>query len=465
MDDPGLFAPMFKNRESWAAWRVVLKALFALPMDDTELGTYRSLTGRTEVPTAPTREAWFVAGRRSGKSYIAAYIATYLATFRDWRPYLAPGEKAVIMLLAADRRQAKQLLRYIAGMLASVPMLAAMVTSQQAEAIELNNNVILEVHTASLRTVRGYTAAAIIADETAWWRTEDASANPDREILGAIRPTQATLPDALLLGLSSPYRRVGVLWEAYRDHYGRDAAPVLVVHGPSLALNPSLSQKVVDDASADDPAAADSEYGANFRTDVAGLLDHAWIERAARFEGDLPPVRGRSYKAFTDPSGGGRDAFTFALAHLEDGTAVVDVLRARRPPFDPVAVTNEYAELSKQYGVRSVTGDRYSGAWVQTAFADAGILYKPSELTKSEIYLEAEPLFARGAIAIPAHRPLLTELRALERRTNRSGKDQVDHPIRGSDDLANSACGAAVAVTGRKQQLPHAQWGFFQVQR
>jgi hypothetical protein len=89
-----------------------------------------------------------------------------------------------------------------------------------------------------------------------------------------LKPTLATLPNSMLLGLSSPYRRQGVLWEAFRDHYGHDGDAVLVVHGPSLALNPSLPKKVVDDAYADDPAAADAEYGARFRSDLAGLLDH-----------------------------------------------------------------------------------------------------------------------------------------------------------------------------------------------
>jgi hypothetical protein len=185
------------------------------------------------------------------------------------------------------------------------------------------------------------------------------------------------------------------------------------------------------------------------------------IERAARFEGDLPPQKGVAYHAFTDPSGGGRDAFTLAIAHNDSGVVVVDALRARRPPFDPVSVTNEYARLLKDYGVKTVTGDRYSGVWVQHAFLDAGITYKASELSKSEIYLEVEPLFARGAIAIPAHRPLLAELRGLEWRTTRSGKDQVDHPLRGSDDIANAACGAAVAVSERKPAAPVAYSGVF----
>jgi hypothetical protein len=42
--------------------------------------------------------------------------------------------------------------------------------------------------------------------------------------------------------------------------------------------------------------------------------------------------------------------------------------------------------------------------------------------------------------------PLLRELRLLERQTHRGGRDSVDHPRRGSDDLANALCGCAVSA-------------------
>jgi hypothetical protein len=41
-----------------------------------------------------------------------ALIAVYLAVFRDWRKYLTPGERAIVLLVAADREQAKILHRY-----------------------------------------------------------------------------------------------------------------------------------------------------------------------------------------------------------------------------------------------------------------------------------------------------------------------------------------------------------------
>jgi hypothetical protein len=69
-----------------------------------------------------------------------------------------------------------------------------------------------------------------------------------------------------------------------------------------------------------------------------------------------------------------------------------------------------------------------------------------SDKPKSQIYIESLPLFARSAISIPDHAKLLRELRLLERRTHRSGKDTVDHGRSGSDDHANALAGCAVNV-------------------
>lgn len=70
-----------------------------------------------------------------------------------------------------------------------------------------------------------------------------------------------------------------------------------------------------------------------------------------------------------------------------------------------------------------------------------GIKYQRSELNKSALYLEALPQFARQAIALPNHAKLLRELRLLERRTSRLGRDVVDHPVHGCDDYANAVAG------------------------
>jgi hypothetical protein len=125
---------------------------------------------------------------------------------------------------------------------------------------------------------------------------------------------------------------------------------------------------------------------------------------------------------------------------------VIDVVRGVQPPFDPQGVTRQFAALLKEFGLGSVTGDAYAAEWVATAFRDAGISYTRSEKSKSELYIEAQSLFARGAISLPNHPVLLRELRLLERRTHRRGKDTVDHGRAGHDDYANAALGCAACA-------------------
>lgn len=163
VDHPQVFGPHFQGR-TWQAWRAFLAALFALPMNDDQRALYTAHTGRTEPPATPFKEAALVVGRRGRKSRGLALCATYLATFRDYAPYLAPGEVATIAVIAADRRQARSIFRFTIGLLRAVPALCAMILDDTAETIALNNRVVIEIHTASFWVTRGYTFAAVLAE-------------------------------------------------------------------------------------------------------------------------------------------------------------------------------------------------------------------------------------------------------------------------------------------------------------
>ena len=434
---------------TWDPWRVVLRALFGLSLSAGELETYRALTGRTEAPTAPARELWAICGRRAGKSIIAALVAVYCATCRTYA--LAPGERGVFMVIAADRRQARVVRRYVGGLLHATPVLAALVVRETREAIELANGITIEIHTASFRTVRGYTVVGAVLDELAFWPTDDA-AEPDHEILAALRPAMATIADALLLCLSSPYSRRGELWRAHREHYGHDGDPVLVVQAETRALNATVPQAVIDRAYAEDAASASAEYGAQFRRDLESFVGREAIE-AATIAGrrELPPVAGTAYVAFVDPSGGSADSMTLAIAHSElreaHLIAVLDAVREVRPPFSPEAVVVEFAALLRAYRVASVTGDRYAGEWPRERFAEHEVTYRPSARTKSEIYGALLPSLNSGRVELLDLARLAAQLGSLERRTGTGGRDMIDHAPGRHDDLVNAAAGALVLAT------------------
>jgi hypothetical protein len=167
INDKKVFGPHFKG-DTWDAWFAFLAALFAQPMTPEQLALYQQCTGRNTPPTTPCREAWLVCGRRSGKSFILACIAVFLACFHDWRPFLGPGELATIMVIARDRKQARVIMRFCLGLLKAVPMLRRQIEGVTQESISLHNNIIIEVHTASFRSTRGYTIVAALLDEMAF---------------------------------------------------------------------------------------------------------------------------------------------------------------------------------------------------------------------------------------------------------------------------------------------------------
>lgn len=223
-----------------------------------------------------------------------ALIAVYLACFKDHSASMSPGEVPTIEQITAD-------------------------------SVTLTNGVVIEIHAASFRSVRGYSLLAAICDEVSFWRSDE-SANPDVEIISALRPGLMTVRGSLLLAISSPYSQRGILWDMYKKHRGKDG-PVLVWKAGTSEMNPTVDPDLIAEAYESDPARAAAEFRAEFRSDLQGLVDRAVVEDAVipgRHE--LPWVPHTVYKAFCDPSGGSSDSFTLAISHQEGDRIVLDAL-------------------------------------------------------------------------------------------------------------------------------------------
>jgi hypothetical protein len=446
IDHPALFRPHFIG-PSWNAWRAFLAALTAEEMTPEELTTYRACTGRTEPPAEPFAEAALIVGRRGGKSRVLALVAVTLATMRDYEPFLAPGEVATIAVLAANRAQARSIFRYVSGLLKAVPPLAALIEDETNEAISLNNRVVIEISTASFRTTRGYSFAAVLCDEIAFWRQDESSANPDVEILRALRPGMASIPGSILLLASSPYAKRGELYAAYRRHFGKDTARVLVWKADTATMNPRIDPAIIAEAYESDPEAARAEYGADFRDDLADFITREAIDAiTCQDRRELPPEPGIAYAGFCDPSGGASDAMTLAIAHLQGDVGVLDEVLEIRPPFDPDAAVAECAALLRRFGIARVIGDRYAGLWPVARFAAHGITFEQSARPKNDLYHDFLPLANAKRVELLDVPRLAAQLIGLERRTARSGRDSIDHTPGAHDDVANAVCGVLVGL-------------------
>jgi len=443
MSDPNLFQPWFRDRKSWASWFAFLKALFRLQMTPAESKTFRNCTGRKTSPLDP-HEAWLVCGRRSGKSSILSLIAVYLAVFVDWRPYLARGEVGTIILVAVDRSQAKVIFDYVMSFFREIPMLKDLVKREMADSLELQNGITIQVSTANFRSIRGRTVVAALLDEVAFWRGEN-TASPDAEVMNAIRPSMATIPGSFLIGSSSPYARRGILWEAYRAHYGHDS-DVFVWQAGTRTMNPTVPQAFIDKAIAKDPAVAGAEYLAEFRTDVESFVKREVID-ACTVKGrhEVSPDSAHHYVGFVDPSGGSRDSFSLAISHkCDDGRVILDLIREVVPPFSPTTVIERFARILKRYRITAVQGDRYAGEFPREMFRKCGVEYLPCKRAKSQLYRDFLPALNSRRVELLDHERLTDQLQALERRTTRGGHDVIDHPTGCHDDVVNAVAGAVV---------------------
>ncbi|MGY4176776.1 hypothetical protein ACVIHH_002067 [Bradyrhizobium sp. USDA 4518] len=447
--DPNVFARFFPDTESWIAWRAFIAAAFGLPMSDEEVGLYRQCTGRTDPPTEQARECVLVIGRRGGKSRVLALIAVWLAAFRDYRAYLDEGELGVVQLIAADKEQAKVALRYIKAFFKRVPILAKRIVRETQYGLELRNSISIEITTASFKSVRGRSIVCLLADECAFWNDE--GANPDVEVINAIRPGMATIPNAMLLLASSPYARRGVLYDMHRQYHGKDDPRVLSWQASTEVMNPSIDPAFLAEQYERDPVSASAEYGAQFRTDVEAFIAREAVEAVTSDERERPYLARFRYSAFVDAAGGsGKDSFTLAIAHLEDGVAVLDLVREFKPPFSPRDVVERCSADIKAYAISKVSGDRYAGEWPREQFREHGITYEPATKPKSAIYGEFLPMLMSKKVDLVDHPKLLNQLCGLERKTARSGKDSIDHAPNGHDDIANAVAGAATGLRTRK---------------
>ena len=446
-----LLGPNFEG-PSWDRWRAVTKAAFALRMARSDLRLFREVSGDRDPPTKRVRELVCCVGRGGGKDSIAAALATYISVNADLSR-LRPGEKGTVLLLAVDRLQAKIAFSYIRGYFESSPTLNKLVRKWGDSSLELVNGAEIIVGTNSMRSVRGRTYIAVIFDECAFYVGEG-YASPDVEVDAAVTPGLLRFPGSLKILISSVHKRSGLLYDKYARYFGKNDDDVLVVLGASILFNPTLDTNEIDRQLAADYEKASAEYLSEWRDDLTNFLDRQLVEDAVDTGITVRPRnRKRRHIAFADPSGGRGDSFTCAVAHAEDDKVILDYLYERPAPFDPETVVKEISGVLKGYGLSSVEGDRYAAEWVSGAFSKVGIRYTESERDKSQIFLDALPLFTSGRARILQNQRLIHQLISLERRTTRIGRDIVSHPDHANahDDAANAVCGAMTLAADTKR--------------
>jgi len=460
---------VFRKRETWFNWFVLLGAIYAVPIaqvarllhrtENDVLAAYQHFTTRHEWPSQPSTEAWILSGRKSGKSRIVSVVIAFEMLVRlDWQKRLTPGERCVFPVVAVDRQQARIIFEFVKGILYSSQMFKAMIVSESKEEIELDNGAVLRVMVADKASSRGPLYGCLAADEVAFWKTGDSFVNPDHEVFSAIEP--GIVDGGLILSISSVAGEMGLLYEMYRQHYAKDNDPVLVWKSKTIEMNPLYSQNKIDRMLAKDQVVGRAEYYSEFRSDLSGLYSSVALEDC-RMTGrqELQFQNGVDYRAFVDMSGSKKDSHSLAISHGEkDGRIVVDIMREIVPQANikPSAVVHDFAEILRMYHLRKAVGDAYGAAWVEEAFSKEEIRLERAEKNSSEIYLYCVGPISDRKVELPDSDRLLNQLRSLMRRIVPGGRDKVlsGKADRSHSDLSNAVCGSIFLVGGKKKRAP-----------
>jgi hypothetical protein len=454
--DRNLFRPFLADGgklATWQNWGTVLRVIYGLKLAQKRAEFVKKVTGR-DLNKLPKdfKTILLLVGRRGGKSKISGLMAAYEACLSGREKCLSPGEIGLVSVVAPTRLQSQIIKSYIRSALSS-PMLEQEITNETTWSFELSNGVVIQILSGSFQSVRGFTQLCVIVDECCYFHlSEEGKVRSDIELIRAIRPALAT-SGGRLIAVSTKYAPRGWAYGTWKKHYGNNNSQILVVDAPSKLMNPTLDQAIIDAAIAEDRTAAMSEFMNQWREDIQIFLPIDVIEGVVvknRFQ--LLPKQGRRYFGFVDISGGRSDDGALAIGHKEGESVVEDFCKRYKAPYNPYSVISQMVGECRKYGIRRVVGDNYSAEFVAEAFRSNRIGYEKCPLPKSQLYLELLPTICSGKIELLDDLFAVQQLARLERRTRSGGKDSVDHPTGGKDDVANTIAGLSFITSKGKKR-------------
>ena len=422
--------------------KTVLKVMYGLDLNREEKAVYSKLTGLDRYRKREYNFAVGVAGRRSGKTdKWSSTIGIFEGVMRDHSQYLSVGERAYVLVIASSLRQARVLFSYISGKLKNSEILSNMIVNETQFEISLSNKVTIGIFPPNQK-YRGLSVVCAVLDECAYFR--DQGVLVDTEIVNGIKPALITFPHSKLFLVSSPSGKRGIIWESYRDHYGKDT-DTLVMQGSSDYFNPKIKRSFIKQELEKDRTFASQEYEAVFVDNLTDFISPETLELCInRGVYEIAFRENMNPKAFVDMSGGSHDdSVLCASSLLENGTIEQLFLRAIKSPHSPLKAIEEFSKVLKSYNLFEVTGDSYASGFNRETWQQNGVNYIDSERSKSEIYLEMLPLINTQTVSLLDDPETMAQFRSLERRRGRV-KDVVDHPRGQKDDRCNAVSGSTI---------------------
>lgn len=410
-----------------------------------------------------------VCGGRGGKSYVLISLRMlWGALVRDLST-VAPGERAVSLVVAPDMRLAKQAVNYVRGAMQAHPELRHCIVGDRAESIS-----ILRAHTDGAvvnfealpatrggSALRGRSLTDAALDECAFFRDSSYSVN-DEELFRAVSPR--VLRGGQVILASTPWSQSGLLYDIYTRN-ANEPITALAVRAPTLYMRDTPhTQAYVARERDRDPDNARREFDADFMTaGTREFFDRASLD-AAVTDDDFEVQPGDVIVAGAD-LGFRSDSSALVIAAKRSETVhVLDVLELRPDdgPLKPSEVVEAFAKACKVRGARYVMADGHYRETLTEYLTKYGLSYAAAPTKPADAYVRTRVLLRSGRVRMPHNQRLMRQLREVEGTPQPGGGIGIRHPrwkTGGHGDLAAAFVLAMHQAGGAEVKPPAPEMG------
>lgn len=395
-----------------------------------------------------------VCGARAGKSYVLIALRLLHGLFVRDLHSLAPGQKAISLVVAPDMRLVKEVIGYARGALQSHPRLAELLVGDTEHSLTVRRPidgrvVSLEALPATRGggAVRGRSLVDAALDESAFFRDEGYAVN-DVELYKAVSPR--ILPGGQIIIASTPWAESGLLYELHKENYGHPVT-ALAAWAPTLVMHDTPEKRaIVDRERLRDPDNARREFDAQFMTSGTGqFFDSNAIKGAVQSYDIVGHERNDRYRYAVGVDLGFRSDSSALVVVEYDGSRYrtvecVELRPEQNAPLAPSRVIEEFSAVATRFGVSSIISDgHYREAIAEHLQAHKlGLLDAPAGQTgKVESYARARAVLHEGRCILPDHPRLISQMRSVVSKPTPGGGLSISSPRKpggGHGDLVSA---------------------------
>lgn len=493
-------SPLFMNTKPTPGQRVLFKLVFKQKLDSeqkhwiyeetqdenedfslekvwlTETELYEFYTGKKYDfnKCQIVNDISLILGRRSGKTLCSSILAIYYVIRQNWKKLLGKKRVATALVVSHTKEFSDEIIEEVKALIDESPILNRLINHKKKNTqstinlkvpfLDVKNNktvysyVRIRTNAASSKSSRGSACPIILCDEIAFWGSDLNAKESDKQIMEALTPSMLQFgSDAILIKLSSPFIRSGVLWNDYeRWEKGELPDSCLVLKAPSWAFNTLLGApqfKQEWEKKKNDPESFSAEYRAVFLDSASaffpGELLRLLIIKGASFVPPEPKGQDVFYSAAIDAAFKS-DRFVFSIVGHTENKMKQYVQKvwngSKKNPVQVDEVAEFIYNVCRSFGISRIFADQYAFEPLRQSFAKYGLEVIEATFSnpfKHKIYYNLKNLVLNKTIDLLDDSELITELEQIRVERSPTGTLKIGHPPGGKDDRADALALAA----------------------